>query len=61
MALANLLSISSVFNDKRGISEERLNAIKPVLRKYISFWREYPDMFVDFLQTGYNPEVKSTF
>ena len=61
MALAHLLSISSVFNDKRGISEERLNAIKPVLRKYISFWREYPDMFVDFLQTGYNPEVKPTF
>ena len=61
MALANLLSLGSAFNDKRGISEERLNAIKPVLRQYISFWREYPDMFVDFLQTGYDPDVKATF
>jgi len=61
MALANLLSLGSAFNDKRGISEERLNAIKPILREYISFWREYPDMFVDFLQTGYDPNVQSTF
>ena len=61
MALANLLSLGSAFNDKRGISEERLNAIKPVLRQYIAFWREYPDMFVDFLQTGYDPDVKPTF
>ena len=61
MALANLLSIGSMFNDKRGISEERLNAIKPVLRKYIAYWREYPDMFVDFLATGYKEDAVTTF
>ena len=54
MALSDLLSISKS-RDKIGISEERINAIKPVLRKYIAFWREYPDMFVDFLQTGSDP------
>jgi hypothetical protein len=48
MALSDLLSISKS-RDKIGISEERINAIKPVLRKYIAFWREYPDIFVDFL------------
>ena len=45
---------------KIGISPERLDPIKPILRKYIAYWREYPDMFVDFLQTGGNPEAKKT-
>ena len=45
---------------KIGISPERLGPIKPILRKYIAYWREYPDMFVDFLQTGGNPEAKKT-
>lgn len=43
---------------KVGLSEERVEAIKPQLRQYIAYWREYPDMFVDFLQDGGNPEVK---
>ena len=48
MALQDLLNVSS--NKKKvGISEERIEAIKPVLRKYIAYWREYPDMFIDFL------------
>ena len=51
MALNDLLNISKS-HEKIGISEERINAIKPVLRQYIAYWREYPDMFVDFLQTG---------
>jgi len=51
MALQDLLQVSS--NRKKvGISEERVEAIKPVLRQYIAYWREYPDMFIDFLQTG---------
>ena len=51
MALQNLLDISQK-RQKIGISEERIEAIKPALRQYIAFWREYPDMFIDFLQTG---------
>lgn len=48
MALQDLLSLSDNYN-KQGISEERLAAVIPTLRQYISFWREYPDMFVDFM------------
>ena len=56
MALQDLLNISSD-KQKIGISPERVEAIKPVLRQYIAYWREYPDMFIDFLQTGRNGEV----
>ena len=57
MALADLLTVSQ--NRKKiGLSEERIEAIKPALRKYIAFWREYPDLFVDFLQDGGNPEIE---
>lgn len=54
MALSDILTISEQggHHQKVGISEERINAIKPILRQYIAYWREYPDMFVDFLQTG---------
>ena len=56
MALQDLLKVSS--NKKKvGISEERIEAIKPVLRDYIAYWREYPDMFIDFLQTGMDGQV----
>lgn len=41
---------------KIGISEERINAVKPLIRKYIAFWREYPDLFVDFLVRGNKEE-----
>ena len=51
MALQDLLNLSTS-QKKIGISEERIEAIKPALRQYIAFWREYPDMFIDFLQTG---------
>lgn len=51
MALQDLLNLSS--NRKKiGLSEERVRAIIPVARQYIAYWREYPDMFIDFLQTG---------
>ena len=57
MALQDLLDIN-VKRKKIGLSEERIAAIKPELRKYIAFWREYPDLFVDFLTRGANTEVK---
>ena len=57
MALSDLLNISKS-HEKIGISEERIEAIKPIMRQYIAYWREYPDMFVDFLQTGNDPTRK---
>ena len=48
MALQDLLDLSQ-HRKKVGLSEERVNAIVPEARKYIAFWREYPDLFVDFL------------
>lgn len=59
MALQDLLNLSS--HKKVGLSEERIAAIIPVARQYISFWREYPDMFVDFLLTGTDPNREHTF
>lgn len=55
MALQDLLDLSKN-RKKMGISEERINAIIPEARKYISFWREYPDMFVDYLLEMGNPQ-----
>ena len=57
MALQDLLDLNTK-RQKIGLSEERINAIKPDLRKYISFWREYPDLFVDFMVRGTRTEVK---
>ena len=55
MALADILNLSqNKENKKVGLSEERIKAIVPVARNYISFWREYPDIFVEFL-CGNNP------
>ena len=49
MALQDLLDLSQ--NRKKiGLSEERIKAIIPAARQYISFWREYPDLFVDFMK-----------
>ena len=54
MALADLLNFASADGKKVGLSEERIKAIVPVARDYIAFWREYPDIFVEFL-CGSNP------
>ena len=54
MALQDLLDLSTK-RKKIGLSEERIEAIKPALRQYIAYWREYPDMFIDFLQDGGDP------
>ena len=57
MALQDLLDINTK-RQKIGLSEERIDAIKPALRSYIAFWREYPDLFIDFLVRGTRTEVK---
>ena len=61
MALADLLNLSQQKGKKIGISEERIEAVKPYLRQYFSFWREYPDLMVDFMQTGGDPNKEVTF
>lgn len=57
MALQDILNITNSKGRKIGMSRERFEAIEPALRQYIAFWREYPDMFIDFLQTGENGEI----
>lgn len=48
MALADYLGLSQK-RKKIGVSEERIRAVLPHIRKYIALWREYPDLFVDFM------------
>lgn len=62
MALADVLDIATP-HKKIGISAERVEKIKPVLRQYIAFWREYPDLFIDFMIAGDDPnhERKHSF
>lgn len=57
MALQDLLDLSTS-RKKIGLSEERINAVIPIIRKYTAFWREYPDLFVDFLVRGTHTEPK---
>lgn len=57
MALTDLMELSLSKDTKKvGLSEERLRAAIPVGRQYIAFWREYPDIFVEFLCGEKNPE-----
>lgn len=60
MSLESLLN-SSAATKKIGISQERIEAILPQLRQYVAFWREYPDLFVDFMQTGGDDTKELTF
>ena len=55
MALQDLLDLSQK-RSKIGLSEERIMEIVPIARQYISFWREYPDLFIDFLLESGNPQ-----
>ena len=56
MALADLMELSLSKNSKKtGLSEERIREQLPIVRQYVAYWREYPDMFVEFL-CGSNPE-----
>lgn len=57
MALQDLLNLSQS-RKKIGLSEERINAILPIVSKYVAFWREYPDLFVDFMVRGASTEIK---
>ena len=50
MALAELLALSEERNLKQGLSEERLSAQIGNIRELIAFWREYPDLFIDFIK-----------
>lgn len=55
MTLTEVLSISDMNYDKReDLTQERLDASLPKLRKLISFFREYPDLFVDFIKGDSN-------
>ena len=60
MALNDLLNLSQS-RRKIGLSQERIEAIVPIARKYISFWREYPDLFVDFMVHGFNEPKDGEF
>lgn len=57
MALQDLLNLSTQ-RKKIGISQERVENILPIARKYVAFWREYPDLFVDFMVRGTREEIK---
>ena len=51
MSLKGLLDLSeSRTLKKQGMSEERLKAQLPYLRKLIAYYREYPDLLVDFMK-----------
>ena len=54
MSLKTLLDLSDNYNEedisKVGISEERLREQLPHLRNLISFYREYPDLLIDFMK-----------
>jgi len=48
MALSDILQKLEP-KKKVGLSEERVRAQIPEFKKWISFWREYPDIFVDMI------------
>lgn len=57
MALSDLLALKiNPHNIKQEVTPERIEAIKPVLKQYISFWRAYPDIFVETVLVRDNPE-----
>lgn len=61
MALADLLDLSlKKKTEKIGLSDERLKAAIPRGRELISFFRWYPDLFVDWL-ASLNPDNKFRF
>ena len=60
MALQDLLNLSTS-KKKIGLSQERVEAALPIVRQYAAFWREYPDMFVDFMVRGFNEPKEGEF
>ena len=63
MALQDLLKLSEqkALAKVDEITEERILRVQESAKNYIAFWREYPDLFVDFMQTGGKSDVKLTF
>ena len=57
MALQDLLNLSTQ-RRKIGLSPERVDAVMPIIRQYTAFWREYPDLFIDFMVRGTRTEPK---
>ena len=57
MALQDLLNLSTQ-RRKIGLSPERVEAVMPIIRQYTAFWREYPDLFIDFMVRGTRTEPK---
>ena len=58
MSLKNLLDLSSSREEvglKQGLSEERAHNQLENLRELFSFYREYPDLLVDFMLKDNNP------
>lgn len=49
MALSELMNLSNA-SHKQGLSEERIKAQLFYLRHLIAFFREYPDIFIDFIK-----------
>ena len=59
MAVQELIDLALGGDQKKiGLSKERIMAQLPIVRQYVAYWREYPDMFVDFLR---GPENKENF
>lgn len=61
MALQELIDLTLTRRQKIGLSEERVRAQIPIVRQYVAYWREYPDMFVEFLCGPENKENFSLF
>ena len=58
MSLQNLLNLSTQKNKKQGISEQRVLAQLDNIRYLISFYRQYPDLLIDFIK---GPDSKFKF
>lgn len=51
MSLQSLMSLSLDYeNQKLGLSAQRLDAQLQNLRYLISFYRQYPDLFIDYMK-----------
>ena len=50
MSLQSLLDLNEARNVKVGMSEDRIKESMPEIRYSISFYREYPDLLVDFMK-----------
>lgn len=50
MNLESILNLANRYDNRKDVSEERIQAQFENLRHLISFFREYPDYFVDFMK-----------